>query len=260
MQSNTPNGWRIANYGWIESRRNESYDFSMNTSNQPFRDSATTQAGEPNPQTSPVAASGKIRASTKTFAIVLLVLGLLGVFSAIAAPIMVFVVRSISQAAGNADGGNSELKMAEAQIEQLMSPWSIASLLASLLTGLCLILGGIGTLIRKGWAVRLLRWSAAIMVPLSLAQTGLGMYMQASNKDRITQQVEEQLTRQGQGQTPEGLESVGQVVFVVQVAFTACIGCVFAAVYLWAFLHLSKSTTLEQFATARSLASAPTNS
>ncbi len=193
-----------------------------------------------------LAASRKLRTATKTFAIVLMVLGGLNVFNAMIAPIFALVGKAMLSATAEASKENEDLKRVAADLDNVFSPLALSSLAVSFLVGLGMVTGGIGTLLRKRWGVQLLRWCAGLMVILTLVQTAVQIYTLVANKDAMVQNFEERISRAGPN-APEGLQGIAQGVVIGQIFFAAIFALIFAAVYLWAFLHLSSAATQEQF-------------
>lgn len=191
----------------------------------------------------------KLRTSTKTFAIVLLVLGGMAVMNSILVPLLGALGVAVMSAAGDAGKGDSQYEQVMLQLNGIFSPLSLGLLAVTFLVGLGLVIGGIGTLQRRRWAARLLRWCAGIMVIATLGQTANGMVYQWINKDAQMQQWEERFRNQG-NPLPDGFENVAEIIFIAQIGFTAVIALIFASIYLWAYLHLSQSTTMEQFPTS----------
>lgn len=198
-----------------------------------------------------LATNRKLRTATKTFAIVLLVLGALSVFNSIIAPIFALIGKAMLEATADASSQNADLKRVAADLDNVFSPFVLSSLAASFLVGLGMVIGGIGTLLRKRWAAQLLRWCAGLMVILTLAQSAFQIYTLVANKDAMVQNFEEQMSRGGQN-VPEGMQGMVQGMVIAQIFFAAVFALIFAAVYLWAFLHFSSPSTQEQFETGSS--------
>ncbi|MCU0708230.1 MAG: hypothetical protein MUF23_08065 [Pirellula sp.] len=189
---------------------------------------------------------GKLKSSTKTFAIVLLVLGLLSLGNAIITPVIAGVAQLALSAAGEQD---EELQAAAEQLKMVFHPANIALLSIGFVIGLGMLIGGIATLRRRRWGAQTLKVLSAIMALVTIGQTVFGLYMQVMNKDAAMKQFEDQLNRPGAPQAPEGMEGLGEIMLMVQMFFTVVFGLVFMAVYVWAWLHFSSSSTMAQFDT-----------
>lgn len=186
----------------------------------------------------------KLKGSTKTFAIVLLVLGIVGLISAIVTPIMALVLPEILKTLPDQD---AQMKQTAEQFQNLLSPLSLALIALSFALSLAMIFGGIGTLRRSLAGANCLRVVAGVMVPMTLIQSGFGLYNLFANKGQILENFEEQMNQNGGNEMPQGMDSLAEVAFYFQVGIAAVIGLVFAGLYVWAFLHMSKATTMAQF-------------
>lgn len=198
----------------------------------------------------------RLKAGTKTFAIVLLVLGGISVITSIVAPIILLAAQGIAEmAAEGSSEADEELQSMMESMQVIYNPVYIASLVASFITGIGLVVGGIGTLRRKKSGLQILRWTAALMVPVSLFQTAAGAYVQWLNKDMTMKSFENSANRPGAPEMPPAMESFGEMMVLMQIMMAIAFGLVFTALYLWAFLHLSRRSTLEQFETPEGAAS-----
>lgn len=187
----------------------------------------------------------KLKTSTKTFAIVLLVLGIFNIFGAISAVVFIAlgnVFLSIAAESGSQDEG---LTRAAEQMNNALNPLSLSLLAISGLLAIGLIVGGIGTLRRRMRGAQLLRWCAGFMAALTLVQSSYQIFLIPSTHAMMVQDLKEKAN-----QAPEGIDTIMNVAFVVQIVFAVLFALLFFAFYLWAFLHLSKESTLEQFETA----------
>jgi len=211
----------------------------VNSSNNPFGESSFPPEAAP--------AKRKLRSATKTFAIILLALGGLNIANAISLPFFAAIGQMFLSATAESGSDDVQLKRAVAELNQLLSPLNLSMLAISFVLGIGLVVGGIAALKHKAWGARWLRWSAGLMVILTVAQSSIQIYSQAVNRDTFLQDFEQRMGQRGGNQLPEGLENFGPVFLLLQIVFAAGIALVFAAVYGWAFLHFSKSSTLEQF-------------
>lgn len=218
-------------------------------SNNPFGDPYSTPPATTKP-TSATSAKQKLKGSTKTFAIILLVLGIWSTFTAISAPIFAAIGRVfISVAAeGNQDErAKEQLARAAQQLDDVFGPLSLTLLTITFLLGLGMIIGSIGTLRRQLRGVRLLRTCAGLKAIFSFIQSGYQIAMLIGNRDAMMQDFESQLNRGGENQAPPGMENFAQVIFVFQIILAVVFALAFILLYVWAYLHLSKDSTLAQF-------------
>lgn len=191
----------------------------------------------------------KLRSATKTFAIILLVLGIWNSMTAISAPIFAAIAKafiSIAAQGSQDERSNEQLSRAAAQLSNVFSPLSLTFLAITFLLGLGMIFGGIGTLRHKLRGANLLRWCAGLMAVFSFIQSGYQIFMLIQNRDIMMQDFESQMNRAGPN-APPGMENFGQMMFVFQIIFAALFALAFILVYLWAFLHLNSASTMAQF-------------
>lgn len=225
--------------------------FNPNASNPfpPGSDFRSPTPGIPIAEVASPTSAGELKASTKTFAIVLLVLGLLSLGNAIIAPIIALAAQALLDAAGEQD---KDIQAASEQLKLVFHPLNIALMGLNFVVGLGMVIGGIATLGRRRWGAQTLKILSAIMVLVTIGQTVFALYTQVVNKEAMMQQFEDQLSRDGGGQAPQGIEGIGEIMLMVQMFFTVVFGLIFIAVYAWAWLHFSRSATMEQFDTSSS--------
>ncbi len=222
-------------------------------SNNPFGDPystshATAHTSAPHP--SATAGVRKLKGSTKTFAIILLILGIWNSMSALSAPIFAAIGKlfiSIAAEGSKDDRASEQLSRAAQQLDNVFSPLILTFLAITFLLGLGMIFGGIGTLRRQLRGARILRWCAGLMAIFSFIQSGYQIVMMAANRDAMMQDFEDQMNRGGGNQAPPGMENVAQMIFIFQIIFAVLFALAFILVYVWSFLHFSKEETLAQF-------------
>lgn len=219
-------------------------------SNNPFGDPYSMLPAS-SMQKSATAGSRKLKGSTKTFAIILLVLGIWNSITAIIAPIFAAIGQVfISFAAQESQDERSkeQLSRAAAELNSVFSPVTLTFLAITFLLGLGMIFGGIGTLRRQLRGARILRSCAGLMAIFGFIQSGFQIFMSIRNRDTMMQNFENQLNRGGTNQAPPGIESFAQGIFVFQIFFAVVFALMFIILYVWSFLHFSKDSTLVQFA------------
>lgn len=191
------------------------------------------------------AGNRKLKTSTKTFAIVLLVLGIFNIFGAVSAVIFIALGNVILSIAAESGSEAAGLKRAAEQMNDALNPLSLSLLAISGLLAIGLIVGGIGTLRRRMLGAQLLRWCAGLMAALTLCQSSYQIFLMPSTHAMMVQNMEE-----SPNPLPENFGMITNGLFVVQIIFAVLFALLFFAFYLWSFLHLSKESTLEQFETA----------
>lgn len=218
-------------------------------SNNPFGDPYSTHQ---TPTQNPSAPAGnlKLRGSTKTFAIILLVLGIWNAFTAISAPIFAAIGQaflSIAAKSNQDERANEQLSRAATELGNVFSPLSLTILAITFLLALGMILGSIGTLRRQLRGARLLRLCAGLMAIFSFFQSGYQIFTLIKNRDVMMQDFENQMNRGGGNQAPPGMENFAQMIFILQILFAGGFALAFILLYIWSYLHFSKDSTLAQF-------------
>ncbi len=186
----------------------------------------------------------KLKSSTKTIAILFLVFGFIGVFSSIFQPLAALVAGALVE---NAEQPNEDLQRASTQLSAVFSPANLFILSLSFFASLAMIVGGIGTLRRKHAGATLLKYTAGALVPLTVLQTAVGLYYQLANKEQVLQNAQDQFNQPGAAEMPAGIETFMEIGFYVGIGVSIIVGLAFLALYLWAFLHMSKASTMAQF-------------
>jgi len=187
---------------------------------------------------------GRLKSSTKTFAIILLVLGLMGLVTSIVQPAIAMGVRAFMESIADDEAETQQLQQ---QMDLLLHPLNLAMLLTTLVVSIVLIVCAIGTLRRKRSWANGLRWISCAMIPITLFQSAVGIFFQIQNKEIALKNAEEQFNRSNQGEMPPGMEAILAIAFYAGIGFAVLIGLAFAIFYLFSFLHLSKAETLAQF-------------
>lgn len=218
-------------------------------SNNPYIDHSL---GPSHLSTRPSAASatGKLKGSTKTFAIILLILGIWRSFNAILAPIMVAVGQaflSIASEGNSNPNANAQLARASAELSNFYNPLNLALLVASFILGAGMIYGGIGTLRRKLLGAQVLRWCAGLMVILIFIQSGYQIFFLVRNREAMAQDFENQLNSAGPNGAPPGMENMVHIIFAFQIIFAVLFALAFILLYFFSFLHFNNASNLAQF-------------
>ncbi len=213
--------------------------------NNPY--SAASYSPSESTSTARVAPVGnrKLKTSTKTFAIVLLVLGIFNIFGAVSAVVFIALGKVFLSFAAESGSQDEALKRAAEQMNNALNPLTLSLLAISGLLAIGLIVGGIGTLRRRMRGAQLLRWCAGLMAALTLVQSSYQIFLMPSTHNMMVQNMKE-----SPNPPPENFDTIMNVAFVVQIIFAVLFALLFFAFYFWSFLHLSKESTLEQFETA----------
>jgi len=187
----------------------------------------------------------KLKTSTKTLSIILLVLGIFNVFSTLFALVFLFLGQAFLSIAATSDGNDEGLKRVSEQMGNALNPLSLSLLAFSSLLAIGLIVGSVGTLRRRMRGAQLLRWCTGLMAALTLCQSAYQIFMMPSTHNMMVQNMKE-----SPNPPPEGFDTMMNFMFIAQIIFAVLFALLFFALYLGSFLHLSKESTLEQFETA----------
>jgi hypothetical protein len=183
----------------------------------------------------------KLRASTKTIAIVFLVLGVAGILSTLfqtaVAAFVYFVTRGQT--------GDPNLDRISQSLSNELSVQGLSLHAIGLVLAVLAIIGGIGTLRRNlGYAV-LLRRTALFMAIFGVVRSGVGIYSQLRNQETVLQDMQAQLAANPDPNLPD-LSPFVSVLFFATLGFGLLMSLAFASFYLWSYFHLRKPEILAQ--------------
>jgi hypothetical protein len=184
------------------------------------------------------------RSSTKTLAIVLLVLGSLGLINSVMAPLSAAMMFFIAEATGGDEAQVAQLKSAS---KQLFSPIGLVMLFASFALSVALVAGAIGTLKKRLWgAVTLARACLATAIWMLIALP-VNIYNQFGVQNDVMASMKAQSKLPNGQELPEDFGMLFQGFFAVAAAMGVLFALVCAVFYLWSFLHLRKPSSLTNF-------------
>jgi len=183
----------------------------------------------------------KLRGSTKTIAILLLVIGISGILSFL----FQIGVGLVLGLLANSQPGNADLQISYQSFKANMSSWQVIFLLLALIINVALLIGSIGTLKRKKGLASLLVQSALVSAIFVFLGTAWGTYFQFTNRTALLADLKNQLNNSPNGQNAD-LGSFMEVMFMVQLVFGVLIALAHIVFYLFSFFHLRKKETLAQ--------------
>lgn len=183
----------------------------------------------------------KLRGSTKTIAILFIVLGVAGILSALFQTAIAMFVYFVTRG----QTGDPNLDRISQSLSKDLSALGLSLQAIGMVLSVMAIIGGIGTLRRRlGYAV-LLRRTALFMAIFGIVRSGLAIYSQLQNKETILQDMQAQLAANPDPNLPD-LAPFVSVLFFVTVGFGLLMSLAFASIYLWSYFHLRKPEILAQ--------------
>lgn len=195
-------------------------------------------------RTQAVTYSAKGKSSTKTLAIVLLVLGALGLINSVMAPASAAMMLVIADATGGDEVQTAQLRSAS---KRIFSPMGLAMLFASFALSVALVAGAIGTLKQRLWgAVTLARACLATAVWMLIVLPANIYYQFGAQSDMMASMKAQSKLPDG-NQLPEDFEMLFQGFFAVAAGMGVLFALVCAVFYFWSFLHLRKPSSLPNF-------------
>lgn len=188
-----------------------------------------------------VAEPVKLRGSTKTIAIVFLVLGVTGILSTF----FLIAVAAIVYLLTRGQTGDPNLDRISQSLSNELSVQGLSLHAIGLVLAVLAIIGGIGTLRRNlGYAV-LLRRTALFMAIFGVGRSGIWIYSQLRNKETLLQDMQAQLAANPDPNLPD-LSPLVSLFFFLNLGFGLLMSLAFASFYLWSYFHLRKPEIVAQ--------------
>lgn len=183
----------------------------------------------------------KLRVSTKTIAIVFLVLGVAGILATLFQTAVAAIVYLVTRG----QTGDPNLDRISQSLSNDLSVQGLSLHAIGLVLAVLAIIGGIGTLRRKlGYAV-LLRRTALFMAIFGVVRSGIAIDSQLRNKETFIQDMQAQLAANPDPNLPD-LGPLVSVLFFVTLGFGLLMSLAFASFYLWSYFHLRKPEIVAQ--------------
>lgn len=184
------------------------------------------------------------RSSTKTLAIVLLVLGVLGLINSILSPASAAMMYFIAESTGGDETQTAQLRSAA---KQLFSPVGLVMLFASFALSVAMVAGSIGTLKQRLWGALTLARTCLATAIWMLVALPVNIYNQFGVQNDMMASMKAQSKLPGGQELPEDFGMLFQGFFAVAAAIGVLFALVCAVFYLWSFLHLRKPSSLTNF-------------
>jgi len=188
--------------------------------------------------------ASKGRSSTKTLAIVLLVLGALGLVNCVIAPLSAAMMFFIAEASGGDETQAAQLRSAS---KQIFSPIGLVMLSASFVLSVAMVAGAIGTLKQRLWGAVVLRRACLATAIWMLIALPVNIYNQFGAQNEMMASMKAQSKLPSGQELPENFGMLFQGFFAVAAAMGVLFALVCAVFYFWSFLHLRKPSSVTHF-------------